>query len=90
MSKGKVLLVCSNASKIEVKGGGLGETGPYLNETVVPILSVIKAGYDVVLATPNATKPPLDAVSRAVEHFGGDTAAFRQAEDFFAKIKRVA
>jgi putative intracellular protease/amidase len=84
MSKGKVLLVCSNATKIEVKGGGTGDTGHYLNETVVPILAVIKAGYDVVLATPNGTKPPLDAVSRAAEHFGGDEAAFRRAEDFFA------
>ncbi len=84
MSKGKVLLVCSNATKIEVKGGGMGATGHYLNETVVPILAVIKAGYDVVLATPNGTKPHLDAVSRAAEHFGGDEAAFRRAEAFFA------
>ena len=52
MSKGKVLVVCSNATRIEVKGGGTGATGHYLNETVVPMLAVIAAGYEVVLATP--------------------------------------
>lgn len=85
MSKGKVLLVCSNATKIEVKGGKTGDTGHYLNETVVPMMAVIKAGYDVVLATPNGKKPHLDTVSRAKEHFGGDEAAFQRAEKFFAE-----
>jgi hypothetical protein len=33
MSKGKVLVIGSNATKIEVKGG-TGNTGQYLNETV--------------------------------------------------------
>jgi putative intracellular protease/amidase len=84
MSKGKVLLICSNATEIEVRGGGTGKTGHYLNETVIPMLAVKEAGYDVVLATPNGSKPHLDEVSRAVEHFGGDAAAFRRAEAFFA------
>jgi hypothetical protein len=57
MGTGKVLLIGSNASTIEVQGGGLGKTGHYLNETVVPILAVIEAGYDIVLATPNGSKP---------------------------------
>jgi putative intracellular protease/amidase len=83
MSKGKVLLICSNATRIEVRGG-TGATGHYLNETVVPMMAVMEAGYDVVLGTPNGTKPHLDEVSRAKEHFGGDQAAFQRAEAFFA------
>ena len=53
MSKGKVLVIGSNATRIEVRGGGTGATGQYLNETVVPAMALVEAGYDVVLATPN-------------------------------------
>lgn len=82
MSKGKVLVVCSNATRIEIKGGGTGPTGQYLNETVVPMLALVDAGYDVLLATPNGAKPFIDPVSDAVQHFD-DEAAHRRAKAFF-------
>jgi len=63
MSKGKVLVTGSNATRIEVQGGGWGPTGNYLNETVVPIMASISAGYDVQLATPNGAKPHIDKAS---------------------------
>jgi len=85
MTKGKVLVIGSNAKEIEVIGGAMGKTGQYLNETVVPILAVIEAGFDVVLATPDGTKPHIDEASRSAHHFGGDETAFRRAEEFFAK-----
>ena len=53
MSKGKIVIIGSNATRIEVQGGGTGATGQYLNETVVPAMAFVDAGYDVVLATPN-------------------------------------
>lgn len=84
MSKGKVLIIGTNTTKIETQGGGWGPTGQYLNETVVPAMAVIKAGYDVVLATPNGTKPPIDAASDAPAHFGGDKAAYERAKTFYA------
>lgn len=84
MTKGKVLIVGSNATRIEIQGGGTGATGQYLNETVVPAMAVIDAGYDVVLATPNGTKPFIDPVSDAVDHFGGDEAAHLRAQVFYA------
>jgi len=83
MSKGKVLIVCSNSTRIEVRGG-FGPTGHYLNETVVPAMALVDAGYDIVLATPSGAKPPLDQVSRAAAHFENDEAAFQRAEAFFA------
>lgn len=83
MSKGKVLFVGSNATRIEVQGGW-GATGQYLNETVVPAMAVIAAGYDVVLATPDGTKPHIDPVSDAVQHFEGDAAAYARAKAFWA------
>ncbi|WP_044563300.1 type 1 glutamine amidotransferase domain-containing protein [Azospirillum sp. B4] len=84
MSKGKVLVIGSNATRIEVQGGGWGATGQYLNETVVPTLAVIEAGYDVVLATPDGTKPTIDPVSDAVQHFEGDEVAYQRAKSFYA------
>ncbi|MEZ0221639.1 MAG: DJ-1/PfpI family protein [Tardiphaga sp.] len=85
MSKGKVLVVGSNATRIEIQGGGTGATGQYLNETVVPAMAVIAAGYEVVLATPDGTKPHIDEASDSAQHFEGDEAAYRRAKTFYAE-----
>ena len=79
MTKGKVLVIGSNATRIEVQGGWRA-TGQYLNETVVPAMAIIEAGYDVVLATPDGTRPHLDPASDAVDHFGGDQDAYDRGE----------
>ncbi len=84
MTKGKVLVIGSNATRIEIQGGGWGSTGQYLNETVVPAMAVIEAGYDVVLATPEGTKPHIDEASDSAQHFEGDVAAYQRAKDFWA------
>jgi putative intracellular protease/amidase len=83
MSKGKVLLVCSPATRIEVQGGGWGITGHYLNETVVPVMAALDAGYEVELATPDGNKPHMDAASDAPRHFEGDVAAYERARAFW-------
>src|SRR5262245_61026639 len=84
MSNRKVLVLGSNATRIEVQGGGTGPTGNYLNETVVPAMALIEAGYDLVLATPNGTKPHIDEVSDSVVHFDGDQEAYSRAKTFWA------
>jgi putative intracellular protease/amidase len=84
MAKGKIVIVGSNATRIEVQGGGTGATGQYLNETVVPAMAFVDAGYDVVLATPNGAKPHIDEASDSAQHFEGDEAAYRRACAFFA------
>ena len=83
MSKGTVLVVGSNATRIEVQGGGTAATGQYLNELVVPVMALVDAGCDVVFATPNGTKPHIDPVSDSPQHFGGDEAAYGRARKFF-------
>jgi len=85
MSKGRVLVLGSNATQIELRGVGTAKIGQYLNETAVPSLALLDAGYDIVLATPDGTKPHIDEVSDTVDHFGGDEAAYEHAKDFFAK-----
>jgi putative intracellular protease/amidase len=84
MSKGKVLVIGSNATEIEVKGGGTRKIGQYLNETVVPIWAVQNAGYETVLVTPNGTQPHLDETALSAQNFENNEATFRRAEAFFA------
>lgn len=83
MRRGKVLVIGSNATRIEIQGGGTGPTGQYLNETVVPMLALIDAGYEVLLATPNGAKPYIDPASDSAQHFD-DEATYRRAKAFFA------
>src|SRR5262245_4399196 len=84
MSKGTVLVLGSNATRTAVEAGGTGPTGNYLNETVVPAMALIEAGYDLVLATPNGPKPHIDEASDSPVHFGGDQAAYSRAKAFWA------
>lgn len=84
MSMGKILVVGSNASRIEIRGGGTGPTGQYLNELVVPVMALIEAGYEIVFATPNGSQPHIDPVSDLAIHFDNDEAAHKHAQDFFA------
>lgn len=83
MTKGKVLVIGSNAARIEVQGNEWRATGQYLNETVVPAMALEAAGYEVVLATPNGEKPTIDAASDAPAHFENDETAYRAARDYF-------
>lgn len=85
MKKGTVLVVGSNATRIEIQGGGTGPTGQYLNETVVPAMALVEAGYDVVLATPNGKQPHIDEASDSAQHFGGDEQAYQRARAFFSR-----
>jgi len=84
MIKGKVVVIGSNATRIETKGGYWGATGQYLNETVVPVMALIDAGYEAVLATPNGAPPTIDKASDAPAHFGDDVHAYEQAKVFYA------
>jgi hypothetical protein len=63
MSKGKVLVIGSNATRIEITRG---RNRADLNETVVPMLALVDAGYEVLLATPSGEKPHIDEVSDSI------------------------
>src|SRR3569833_650683 len=84
MTKGTVLVTGSNATRLELQGGSWATIGQYLNETVVPAMALIEAGYEVVLATPDGTKPHIDEASDSASHFGGDEAAYARAKSFYA------
>jgi putative intracellular protease/amidase len=82
MSKGKVLVVMSSASALDLKDGKTYSTGYYLNEFVVPYRKLVEAGYAPVIANPNGDPPVMDANSNHAMFFGGDDAARADALAF--------
>ncbi|MGF6771871.1 putative intracellular protease/amidase [Paraburkholderia sp. GAS199] len=83
MSKGTVLVVGSNGDKLELRDGKSAAIGTYLNEMVVPVMALVNAGYEIVLATPSGARPILDEVSVSASHFNNDEKAFQTALEFF-------
>jgi putative intracellular protease/amidase len=70
--KGKVLVVMSSASELQLKDGKQYKTGYYLNEFEVPYKKLIEAGYTPVIANPKGDTPVMDANSNNKMFFGGD------------------
>ena len=85
MAKGTILVVGSNATQLEARGGGSITIGQFLNETAVPVMALVAAGYDFVLATPTGEKPHMDRDSDALIYFANDNQARTRARDFFNK-----
>jgi putative intracellular protease/amidase len=81
-SKPTILVIASNADSITLKDGRKEHAGYYLNELVIPVQAALDAGYQMVLATPNGTKPIMDPQSATAAHFGGSEASLRKALDF--------
>ena len=84
MTKATVLVIGSNGTRLELQGGGFADVGQYLNELVVPCMALIDAGYDLVLVTPDGTKPQIAKASDSAESFGGDEGAYARAKGFFS------
>jgi putative intracellular protease/amidase len=78
-----VLVVGSNARQLGLRGERKVATGNYLNETVVPMQALREAGYELSVATPDGSRPPLDDRSITASHFGGNEAALIEALRFF-------
>jgi putative intracellular protease/amidase len=76
-----ILVITSNADSIILKDGRKEHAGYYLNELVIPVQAVLDAGYQIVLATPNGTKPIMDPQSAVAAYFGGSEEALRKALD---------
>src|SRR6201995_5373037 len=89
MSKGKVLVVMSNANALDLKDGKTYSTGYYLNEFVVPYRKLVEAGYEPVIANPNGDRPVMDANSNSPMFFGGDDAARADALKYADGIEQL-
>lgn len=81
-TKGRVLLVASSVNSLTFKDGRTHPTGYFLDELAVPAQEFIKAGYEVVVATPDGNSPALDANSINAGMFGGSNEVLLQALRF--------
>ncbi|HRE30962.1 MAG TPA: type 1 glutamine amidotransferase domain-containing protein [Candidatus Berkiella sp.] len=96
VEKKKVLVIMSNVDKLQLKDGKTYETGFFLNEFSVPVKALLDAGFDVVVATPQGKKPPMDKKSKDPMFFQNDkqemNEAFKLTEKVLAKknIKKLS
>jgi putative intracellular protease/amidase len=81
-SEPTILAIASNADSITLKDARKEHAGYYLNELVIPVQAALDAGYQVVLATPNGTKPIMDPQSARAGHFDDSEEALQKALDF--------
>lgn len=72
----------SSSENIEVKNNKTVPTGYNLNELAIPAQYFIKAGYDVVIATPNGHKPFLNDKSNDVRFFDYNEVTRKAAVSF--------
>lgn len=77
----RILVVMSSESALPLQGGQTHATGFYLNEFGVPAQRLVQEGYDLVVATPRGTRPPLDHASDAASFFT-DEAEYQQIKTF--------
>jgi putative intracellular protease/amidase len=87
VGNGKVLIVLSSASHLDLKDGKRYDTGYFLNELAVPLKALQNAGYTPVFADPDGKAPVMDAHSNDATFFGGnekaraDGLAFLEAQE---------
>lgn len=80
--RGRVLLVASSTSRLNLKSGRSASVGFQLSELAIPAQILLDAGYEVVVATPDGKKPTMDEASASAEEFAGNGPAFRRAIQF--------
>jgi putative intracellular protease/amidase len=77
-----ILVIMSSADTLALKDGRKESIGYYLNELAIPVMAALDAGYQMVLATPEGTKPIMDPASVVASHFDDDEDALEKALAF--------
>lgn len=78
---GNVLVVLSDADRLDLKDGKVFPTGFYLNELMQPVKLLLEAGHQVTFATPMGRAPTVDANSIDPMYFGNDAAQLKVHQD---------
>ena len=86
MFLGKVLVVFSSASQLQLAGDKLFDTGFYLNEFGIPAEYLCNRGYQLVLANPLGNRPRLDASSDEDSFFGNDPELHQRIKAFVERL----
>lgn len=83
-SKGKVLVLLSDKTELQLSDGSVFKTGYYLNEFGIPADELLKAGYELQIVTPDGNKPAPDAHSVAAKYFGNSDVEMKRIQDLIA------
>ncbi len=86
---GKVLVIMSSASQLELRDGKQYHTGYYLDELSLPLEKIIKAGFTPVFANPKGNAVSFDPVSNDKMFFGGNDATRAENLKFVEGIKEL-
>ena len=87
--KEQVLVLLSSETQMQLADGSSYETGYYLNEFGVPADELLKAGFELVLATPKGNAPAVDKNSVQAMYFGGDEAEMARIESVIANLEGI-
>ena len=89
-SKGKILVVASSQSQMELADKSIMNVGFFLNEFAVPTEYLAERGYEIVLATPSGNMPVMDKGSNDKKFFGRDEAARAKVVAFVDGLKPIS
>jgi putative intracellular protease/amidase len=87
---GNVLIVLSDADRLELKDGKVFETGFYLNELMQPVKALLDAGHEITFATPKGSAPSVDVTSIDKMYFGGNEAALKASEAQLSELNLMS
>ncbi|MGE0173703.1 MAG: type 1 glutamine amidotransferase domain-containing protein [Oligoflexales bacterium] len=65
----KVLMILSGSDRVTTKEGNIHRTGFFLSELAGPAIAMEKAGFEIVVATPEGKTPSMDPNSDDVKWF---------------------
>lgn len=88
-SKGEILVLLSSETQMVLEGGGLYDTGYYLNEFGVPADKLQQAGYTLVLATPKGNAPAVDERSVIPMYFDNSDEEMNRIKELVANISGI-
>ncbi|MAD53297.1 type 1 glutamine amidotransferase domain-containing protein [Idiomarina sp. UBA3162] len=88
-SKGKVLVLLSSETQLELADGSQYSTGYYLNEFGVPADALQQAGYELILVTPKGNAPRVDQRSVDTQYFGGDEQEMQRIQKVIANLDGI-
>ncbi|MFC0225938.1 type 1 glutamine amidotransferase domain-containing protein [Serratia aquatilis] len=86
---GRILVLLSGENQLPLKEGKTYPTGYYLNEFGVPADGLQKAGYELVLVTPNGQAPSVDQRSVNPLYFGGNNAEMLRIQSVVASLPGI-
>lgn len=80
MAAGKIVVILSGAKELPLKEGKTAPVGVYLNELMIPVMTLLDQKKSFVFVSPNGKAPTFDAMSDSPKAFGNDVKKYERAK----------